>query len=74
MRKLTLQDIQSKIQMTQEEVHLGIRPIIIYTLNGYATQDIDSVMDDYDIANELLTYLASPEQVRTWFIVPWGFQ
>jgi hypothetical protein len=52
---------------------LGIRPIIvgglsveIYTLNGYATQDIDFVMDGYDIANELLLQLGFSKMGKNW--------
>jgi hypothetical protein len=51
----------------------GIRPIIvgglsveIYTLNGYATQDIDIVMDGYDIANEILLQLGFTKLGKNW--------
>ncbi|MDQ1911397.1 hypothetical protein RAC89_13230 [Paenibacillus sp. GD4] len=51
----------------------GIRPIIvgglsveIYTLNGYATQDIDFVMDGYDLAGEVLGSLGFTKLGKNW--------
>lgn len=51
----------------------GIRPIIvgglsveIYTLNGYATQDIDLVLERSDLAGEILTSLGFMKLGRNW--------
>jgi hypothetical protein len=59
--------------ITELILPLGIRPIIvgglsveIYTLNGYATQDIDFVMDGYDIVNELLLQLGFTKVGKNW--------
>ncbi|WP_433945048.1 DUF6036 family nucleotidyltransferase [Paenibacillus sp. SN-8-1] len=51
----------------------GVRPIIvgglsveIYTLSGYTTQDIDLVMDGYELANDLLNQIGFTKVGKDW--------
>ncbi|MNZ89660.1 hypothetical protein D3C78_1085940 [compost metagenome] len=51
----------------------GIRPIIvgglsveIYTLNGYTTQDIDFVLNGYDLASEVFASLGFVKLGKNW--------
>lgn len=59
--------------ITELLLPLGIRPIIvgglsveIYTLNGYTTQDIDFVLNGYDLAGEVLISLGFVKMGKNW--------
>lgn len=59
--------------ITEQLEHFGIRPIIvgglsveIYTMNGYATQDIDFVLNGYEEASRLFNELEFQKIGEDW--------
>lgn len=65
--------IQTAAIITELLLPQGIRPIIvgglsveIYTLNGYTTQDIDFVLNGYDLASEVFASLGFVKLGKNW--------
>jgi hypothetical protein len=60
------QSLQSYFSLKAFDLLLLEVSIEIYTLNGYATQDIDFVMDGYDLAGEVLGSLGFTKLGKNW--------